>query len=146
MEFASLEPTPSDADGLSANRSTISHRIDRAHRLVHITLAGDVDSDALYAACERLFADPGFTRGMDVCIECRILTSIPADEQIRALALSALLHRAQQRVGRVAIVATTARGHEAASVFELFADAPEFRLAVFSDATAAREWLGITSS
>ncbi len=119
-----------------------SHRVDRAAGVVYLTISGDVSMETLHAARDAVLADPGYAPGMDLCLECRVLTTMPSAEDIRAIALRAIMHRAEMRLGRIAIVATTAKSYEAASLFELYTDAPPDRVAVFTDPTAARSWLG----
>jgi hypothetical protein len=121
----------------------IAHRIDPERWTVFITLAGDVSVEALHALRDRITSDPAFSPGMNVCVECRVMTSVPSDADIRTLALSTVRHRATSIVGRVAIVALTERSYEAACVFELYADAGTDRLAVFTDPVRARAWLSI---
>lgn len=125
----------------AATESSIEHHVDTARRVVFVTLAGDITTARLHAARDAVFADPAYVPGMDAWIETRVLTSIPTADEVRGLALSAILHRGDLRQGRVAIVATTAKGYEAASCFELFTDAPPDRLAVFTDPSQARAWL-----
>jgi hypothetical protein len=123
------------------------HRIDREQRVVYVTIAGDVSVEALHTVRDTVLADPEYTADMNLCIEFRVLTTMPAPEEIRSIALRAVMHRANARLGRIAIVATTARSYEAAGLFELYADAPAERIAVFTDPTAARAWLtGATAS
>jgi hypothetical protein len=122
--------------------TSISHRVRRESRLVHVVVAGDVSVSALHAARDAITADPDYAPGMQFLIECRVITSIPTSEDIRSLALCALLNRADAKIGRVAIVTTTARSYEAAGLFELFIDAPN-RLALFTDSSQARAWLAV---
>lgn len=121
----------------------IAHRIDAERWTVFITLAGDVTIETLDGLRERITSDPSFSPGMNVCVECRVMTTLPSDAEIRTLALSTVRHRATSVVGRVAIVALTERSYEAACVFELYADAGTDRLAVFTDPVRARAWLSI---
>ena len=95
------------------------------------------------AANSALRADPKFSAGMDIYIECRILTGVPTTDELRGIALSSILHQSEARHGRIAIVAPTARSYEAASTFELFCESAPGRLAIFTDPTEARGWLGI---
>jgi hypothetical protein len=125
--------------------TTISHDIRRQARLVQVIVAGDVTIASLHAARDAILADPDYQPGMHFLIECRVITSIPTADEIREIALSALLNHADAKVGRVAIVATTARGYEAVSLFELFIDAPQ-RLALFTDASQARAWLAVSEA
>jgi hypothetical protein len=122
---------------------SIEYQIDRDRRVVYVTLAGEVSIDALYAVRDAVLADEHYTRDMNLWIECRVMTSMPSEAEIRALALSVVLHHASVRVGRIAIVAMTARAYEAASHFEVFADAPADRLAIFTDPVQARIWLAL---
>jgi hypothetical protein len=117
------------------------HRIDREQRVVYVTFAGDVSMESLHAARDAVLADPAFTPGMDIFIECRVITTLPTPDEIRSIALRALMQRADVRHGRVAIVATTAKSYQAAQLFELFTDAPAERIAVFTDPLDARAWL-----
>jgi hypothetical protein len=80
---------------------------------------------------------------MNLCVECRVMTSVPSDGDIRAIALRTVGQRAAASLGRIAIVAMTERSYEAASVFELYADAPQDRLGLFTDPVAARAWLSL---
>jgi hypothetical protein len=122
--------------------TSISHRVRRESRLVHVVIAGDVSVASLHAVRDAIVADPDYSPDMQFLIECRVITAIPPADEIRSLALSALLNRADVNVGRVAIVSTTARSYEAAALFELFIDAPD-RLALFTDPSQARAWLAV---
>ena len=116
----------------------IEYRIDGERRVVYVTLAGDITCEALIATRDTIAADPAYDRAMAIWIECRVVTSLPSDSEIRQLALRAVLSHASETHGRIAIVAMTARAYEAASRFELFADAPPERLSVFTDPGAAK--------
>ena len=125
--------------------TSITHRVRRDARTVHIVVAGDVTTEKLYAARDAIVADPDYQPGMHFLIDCRVITTMPSADEIRNFALHILLNRADVAVGRVAMVATTARSYEAASLFELFIDAPH-RLALFTDPGHARAWLAVESS
>lgn len=122
---------------------SVTCAVDRDRRLVSVTLAGDVTVDALYAARDAVLADVAYVPGMNVWVECRVVSAIPTDGEIRAMALGAVRAFTGSALGRVAIIAMTARSFEAASLFELFADAPTDRLAVFTDPLQARAWLSL---
>jgi hypothetical protein len=121
------------------------HRIDREERVVHITIDGDVTMESLHAARDAVLADPAYTPGMNVFIDCRVITALPTPDEIRSLALRELMSPSGIRHGRIAIVATTAKSYQAAQLFELFTDAPGDRLGVFTDPVAARAWLATAS-
>src|SRR5206468_2738305 len=123
--------------------SSIAHRVDHDLGVVFVTLSGDVTMQTLRAAYLALRADAKFSTGLDILIECRVLTTMPTNDEIRTIALASIMHRADSRHGRVAIVGTTARSYEAASVFELFCEPAPDRLAIFTDRVQARHWLGI---
>lgn len=119
----------------------IEYRIDGERHAVYVTLAGDISTDALIDARDAIVADPSYDQSMAIWVECRVVTSLPSDAEIRQLALRAVLSHASETHGRIAIVAMTARAYEAASRFELFADAPPERLSVFTDPIAAKAFL-----
>lgn len=123
--------------------SSIAYRIDRAQRLVYVVVSGAVQLDRVYDAGDAIFADPDYRPGFDVMVECRVLTSIPSPEEIRELALSGVLRRSASTHGRLAIVTTTERAYEAASLLEMYLDAPADRLAVFTNPVQARAWLAL---
>jgi hypothetical protein len=141
-EFATHEAaheTAHDAPRVPA----IVHRMDAERRVIFVTIAGDVTMEALYTARDAVYADRAFAPGMDLFIECRVITALPSADEIRALALRAILHHANNQYGRIAIVTTTARAYEAAILYELFADDPIDRLALFTDPLAARAWMDV---
>jgi hypothetical protein len=123
--------------------SSIVHRIDHDRGVVWIVASGRVTIEALTAATDALRADPKFSAGMDLFVECRVLTTLPTADELRAIALSSILHHIDSRLGRIAIVTTTARSYEAASTFELFSEFAANRLAIFTDSRQAKAWLGI---
>ena len=123
--------------------SSIEHHVDHDRGVVFVAASGNVTVDALRAAHAALNADPKFSSGMDVYIECRVLTGMPTPEELRSLALTSILHRGNARHRRMAIVATTARSYEAVSIFEFFSETPRHQLAIFTERSAACAWLGI---
>jgi hypothetical protein len=123
--------------------SSIVHRVDHDRGVVFVAASGNVTADALRAAHAALNGDPKFSSGMDVYIECRVLTGMPTPEELRGMALTSILHRGDVRHGRMAIVATTARSYEAISIFEFFCETSRNQLAIFTDRSAACAWLGI---
>lgn len=122
---------------------SIEYRIDREQRVVYVTLAGDVTVESLLSTRDIVVADANYDRSMAIWIECRVMTSMPSEKEIRELALQAVLSHASETHGRIAIVAMTARAYAAATRFELFTEAPAERLGVFTDPVAARAFLGI---
>lgn len=123
--------------------SSITYRIDRRRRMVYVVVSGAVSLERLYAARDAIFADPDYAPGFDGLVECRVLTAIPSPEQIRELALSGVLRLGTPRYGRVAIVTTTERAFEAASLLEMYVDAPPDRMSVFTNPVQARTWLAL---
>ena len=121
----------------------IAYRIDHDSGVVFVTASGGVTVEALRSANAALRADPRFSSGMHIYFECRVVTSVPTADELRTLALASIIRQAEARYGRVAIVATTAGCYEAASTFYFFCEPAPDRLALFTDPTEARAWLGL---
>lgn len=144
---AEHDESPSGGHEASGARkaSSITYRVDRAQRLVYVVVSGAVTLDRLYAARDAVLGDSEYVPGFDIFVECRVLTDIPSNDEIRELALSGVLRRGPAKHGRVAIVATTERAFGAVSLLELYIDAPPDRVAVFTNPVQARAWLELGS-
>ena len=126
--------------------SPVRYRIDDANFAVYTTLDGDVTFADLCTAEDAILSDPAYRPGMSLLVECRALTSIPSDREIRKLALDRLLRRREMAVGRSAIVASDPLGAAYATAWESFTDENLQDLRTFSDRGAACRWLGIPAA
>lgn len=142
MERHADEPITTPLTTPSA-ANPITYRIDHDRGVVFVTASGGVTVEALRSANATLRADSRFSSGMHVYLECRVVTSLPTADELRTLALASIIRQAEARYGRVAIVATTASCHEAASTFCFFCEPAPDRLALFTDPREARGWLGL---
>lgn len=135
-----------DSDGTHDPADSITYRIDADLGVVFITMRGEITFAALAALQDAYLSDPLYREGMAQYVDCRVVTSIPSSDAIRRLALDRLLMRAMMPTGRVAIVVMTRLGMDYASAWELFSDAPDGSVAVFTAHSQARAWLGLPSS
>ena len=127
----------------AAESSAVRYRIDESHFVVVATLDGDVTFADLCTTQDAILSDPAYKPGMSLLVECRALTSIPSEREIRKLALDRLLRRRDMAVGRSAIVASDQLGEAYASAWESFADEELQDLRSFPTRDAACNWLGI---
>ena len=131
-----------DADESPAVR----YRIDESHFVVVATLDGDVTFADLCTTQDAILSDPAYRPGMSLLVECRALTSIPSEREIRKLALDRSLRRRDMAVGRSAIVTSDSLGEAYANAWESFADEELQDLRAFSTRDEACDWLGIPPS
>src|SRR3954470_11350959 len=75
--------------------------------IVYITLRGDVRFEDLCSVQDEVLSHPKYSRGMPVFMDCRVVSSIPSQDEIRKLALSRIVRAQSMPVGRLAIVAMT---------------------------------------
>lgn len=109
--------------------------------IVYLTLRGDVRFEDLCAAQDEVLTHPRYSPGMSVYMDCRVISSIPSQDEIRKLALSRIVRAQSMPVGRLAIVAMTQLGFTFATGFELFLDDQKNEVGIFTTAEAARTWL-----
>ena len=121
----------------------VSYEIDAAPAVVYVTLSGAVTFALLCELDEQVMSDARFRADMSYYVDCRVLTEIPSVEQIRKLAIDRLLHGADSKLGKIAIVVLTRLGVEYATAWELFADSPNEDVQMFTAPEAARKWLGL---
>jgi hypothetical protein len=121
----------------------VNYEIDAEHAVVYVTLSGAVTFASLCELDEAVMSDSRFRSDMSYYVDCRVLTEIPSVEQIRKLAIDRLLHGAESKLGKIAIVVLTRLGVEYATAWELFADSPNEDVQMFTAPEAARKWLGL---
>jgi hypothetical protein len=121
---------------------TVTCEFDWNAGIIYLTLRGDVRFEDLCAAQDEVLMHPRYSPGMPIYMDCRVVSSIPSQEEIRKLALSRIVRAQSMPVGRLAIVAMTQLGFTFASGFELFLDDQKNEVGIFTTAEAARTWLG----
>lgn len=121
----------------------VKFRIDPHLTVVFVTVCGDVTAAALRAAGAEIRAHPDYHPGMAVYVDCRVVTSIPSEAEVRGIVIERLLRGRTQAVGKLAIVAMTRLGLDLATLFDAFCDDRAGDAAIFTNHDAARAWLGL---
>ncbi len=124
----------------------VKFRIDPHLAVVFVTVVGDVTAEALRAARAEMRAHPDYRPGMAVYVDCRVVTSIPSEAEVREIVIERLLRARTAPVGKLAIVAMTRLGFELATLFDAFSDDRAGDAAIFTNHDAARAWLGLDAS
>lgn len=123
----------------------IQYSIDPAQNVIWTVVHGDLSADLIRYAAAMIAADPDYRPRMDVYVDCRVVTTAPDEEAVRAIAIDRMLWKRSEPVGRVAIVVMTRLGLQWADAIELYSDAPNPDVAVFTAPGPALAWLGIGS-
>lgn len=134
--------TPPDGPVIDLTQP-VKFQIDAHRAVVFVTLSGDVTGVVLAAARSDIRAHPGYRPGMAVYVDCRVVTSIPSEAEVREIVIERLLRGRTHPVGKLAIVAMTRLGLELATLFDAFADDRADDAAIFTNHQAARAWLGL---
>lgn len=122
----------------------IQYFIDPAQSVVWTVVHGDLSANLLRRAAAMIASDVDYRPCMDVYVDCRVVTTAPEEQEVRAIAIDRMLCKCTGPVGRVAIVVMTRLGLQWADTIELYSDAPNPDVAVFTAPAPALAWLGLS--
>lgn len=121
----------------------IQYQIDPARRRVYLTLSETITDGDLFAAYERLYADPAHRVGMDELTDCRAVERVEATTAglVALAAATARMLDGAAQAWRVAIVAPSDVVFGMARMYEAFRSESPEQVRVFRDRAAAEAWL-----
>jgi hypothetical protein len=123
----------------------IQYFIDPAQNVIWTVVHGDLSGGLLRHAAAMTTSDADYRPSMDVYVDCRVVTTVPEEQSVRAIAIERVLWKRSVPVGRVAIVVMTRLGLQWADAIELYSDAPHPDVAVFTSPAPALAWLSLSS-
>ncbi len=119
----------------------VIYQIDREKGLIRTRCVGYVTLPEVADHFRRLMEDPDRLSPLDVLLDLREVTSLPSDDQLKAVGEEIRRIHDTLEFGACAIVASSDVLFGTAEVFEVFA-APGFRVTkVFRGPTEAESWL-----
>ncbi len=134
--------TPRDRPAIDLSQP-VKFRIDPQRAVVFVTVVGAVTAEAIRAARDGWRSHADYQPGMAVYVDCRVITSIPSEAEVRGIVLERLLQARTVPVGKLAIVAMTRLGLELATLIDAFSDDRAGDAAIFTNHGDARAWLGL---